>query len=401
MSLRIVVVTGLYPTGSHPQRGMFVRDQVHALLAAGQRVTVAHREMPGLRGVARRLGVGAGAERGSLPSTSSAVADREPARRSRLRAAAGIGRQTHDTLGLVAAVAFLMRDLRRLERDQGRPDVLHAHNAFPAGVAALHYGQERGVPVVITEHSSAFLRGQHTPREVQRAAATYAAADAVVAVSARQADALPHTGVAVRVVPNIVPIHEFRLRASQAASTGSIISIGTLLPHKGMAQIVRAYAGLPEQVRAAHDLCLVGDGPLRPHLAALARGLGIEHRVRLTGHLDRAGVADELARASVLVSGSPVETFGITLVEGLSAGVPFVAPRSGGPQGIWTPQAGVLADGPDEQALRDALLGALALESSPAADQARRAQADARFGPAAVAAQLVEIYDDVRAARTS
>ncbi|GAB96154.1 putative glycosyltransferase [Kineosphaera limosa NBRC 100340] len=436
---------------------MFVRDQVDALRAAGYQVQVAHREMPGLRAVARRLGVGARARAGGPPAgagpadpgsgsaaqpgvpsqTGGSAQTGESARAadaaepgawadaggsaqvgraaqagsSVLLGAAGPGRPTpstaqqvlrvgarfarevHDTLGLAAAVMLLQRDLRDLEREHGRPDVLHAHNAFPAGVAAVRYGRARGIPVVITEHSSAFLRAQHGTAELRRAAATYAAADAVVAVSELQARSLPGVGSGVHVIPNVVPVDDFALRSPTAAAAGSVISIGTLLPHKGMPQVIRAYAALPAAVRAAHALCLVGAGPSRPGLEDLARDLEVD--VRFTGHLDRPAVARELQQAAVLISGSPVETFGVTLVEGLAAGVPFVAPRSGGPQSIWTPGAGVLADGPDEAALSRALTAALALEASPAADQARRTSAVARYGPAAVAAELDALYDEV------
>ncbi|GAB47066.1 glycosyltransferase [Mobilicoccus pelagius] len=431
--MRVAIVAGEYPTSRAPERAMFVRDQVDALRAAGHDVTVVHHEPPTLRravtDVRRRRAVTdvrrRRAERRAAASTSTPVAGRRasvtvssasttapspaPAvvapgtapspsgsagkgASARLRTA---GRVLHDRAGQAAAAAAMRRDLRRLDP---APEVVHAHNVFPAGAAAVRFGRERDVPVVVTEHSSAFRRDQLAPSEIARARRIYEACAAVVAVSPSQAAALPAEDVVV--VGNVVPAG-FGLRRPEAARSGDLVSIGTLRAHKGMDALVRAYAILPAHVRDRHHLVLVGDGPEAPRLAALVAELGLTGRVRLTGHVARDRVATILRGAALVVSASPVETFGVTLLEGLSAGVPFVAVRSGGPESVWFPGAGVLVPTGSPENLALGLEAALTPgtdECTTTPDEDRRRVAQDRFGGPAVAARLSALYRAATAA---
>lgn len=429
--MRVAVVAGEYPSARAPERAMFVRDQVEALRVAGHDVSVVHHDPPTLRrlvsGARRRL-----AERRASPSSpspspspsSEATAPRPsaaaasptpaatPTAAARLRT---LGRVVHDRVGQGIAEVAMVRDLARLDP---APDVVHAHNVFPAGAAAVRFARRSGVPVVVTEHSSAFRRGQLEATEVRRAARIYRRCAAVVAVSPSQAEALPVGGVVV--VGNVVP-EGFRLRRGDAAADGDVVSIGTLMAHKGMDALIRAYALLPAHVRGRHGLVLVGDGPDGPRLRALAAALGVTDRVRFAGHVPRTRVAEILTDAAVLASASPVETFGVTLVEGLSAGVPFVAVRSGGPESVWFPGAGVLVDTSEPTDLAAGIERVLAggeegagaecaenpggrddgepVPQGPSADARRRAQAHERFGGNAVAARLSALYREAAAGR--
>lgn len=424
--MRVAVVAGEYPSARAPERAMYVRDQVDALRAAGHDVSVVHHDPPTLRRLVsaarRRL-----AERRASPSPSPSpeatapgpsAAAASPAPPAAATAAARLrtlGRVVHDRVGQGIAEVAMVRDLARLDP---LPDVVHAHNVFPAGAAAVRFARRRGVPVVVTEHSSAFRRGQYDTTEVRRAARIYRRCAAVVAVSPSQAESLPVGGVVV--VGNVVP-EGFRLRRGDAAADGDVVSIGTLMAHKGMDALIRAYALLPAHVRGRHGLVLVGDGPDGPRLRALAAALGVTDRVRFAGHVPRTRVAEILTDAAVLVSASPVETFGVTLVEGLSAGVPFVAVRSGGPESVWFPGAGVLVDTSEPTDLAAGIERVLAggeesagheghknpggrddgepVPQGPSADARRRAQAHERFGGNAVAARLSARYREAAAGR--
>lgn len=406
--MRVAVVTGEYPTRRAPERAMFVRDQVEALRGSGHQVCVIHHEPPTLRRLANRVRgrLGRPAGHAAAPAQPESALPESALPDSAQSASTGarwriLGRLAHDGVGRTLATATMMRDLRRLDP---APEVVHAHNVFPAGVAAVRYAAraQTHVPVVVTEHSSAFLRGQLAAGEVRTAARVYRAAARVVAVSPRQAEAIPATDV--EVVPNVLPA-DFTLRAPDAAVRGDIVSIGTLMPHKGMETLVRAYAALPAHLRERHRLVLVGDGPQASRLTTTARELGVHERVVLTGHLRRSDVAGVLRGAALLVSASPVETFGMTLIEGLASGVPFVAVRSGGPESVWFTGAGVLVahSTPEDlgagirQALGDDESGTSAQVGS--SDAERRTQVQRRFGADEVAARLSAIYRAAVAAR--
>ncbi len=274
---------------------------------------------------------------------------------------------------------------------------MHAHNVFPAGIAAARFAARHGIPLVVTEHSSAYRRGLLSNGELAHAESVLAQAAAVIAVSPAQAAVLPMARDRVRVIPNVVPIEDFRLRDEEAARSEPILCIAALTPVKGLPVLLRAYAGLPADLRTRHRLRIIGDGPDRAGLVALTARLDLRGQVDFAGYLAPERVREELARAALVVSASDTETFGLTLVEALAAGVPFVATDSGGPRSIWRPGAGVLVPPGSPADLARGLEAALTDNSlqAPEQDRWRRDLAARRFGPDAIATALLTCYTDV------
>ncbi len=295
---------------------------------------------------------------------------------------------------------LLERELNRAAAEEGTPQVVHAHNVFPAGIASARFATRHGAPLVITEHSSAYRRSLLSPSEVARAASMLQQAAAVIAVSPAQAAVLPTARDRVRVIPNVVPVGQFRLRTEAAAQQGPILCIAALTPVKGLPVLLRAYANLPADLCVRHRLRIIGDGPQRAELVALTAQLGLRGQVDFTGYLAPERVREELAQAALVASASDTETFGLTLVEAMAAGVPFVATDSGGPRSIWSPGAGLLVPPGSPADLARGLETALADGSlqTPDQDRWRRHEAEQRFGPDAIATALRACYAEVTTA---
>src|SRR6185436_14775046 len=100
---------------------------------------------------------------------------------------------------------------------------------------------------------------------------------------------------------------------------------------------------------------LFGEEDYAASLRTLAAELGLAHRVDFVGFV--ADVNAEFARLDVLVVPSLVpEGFGLTVVEGMAAGVPVIAPDAGGPAEVITDGVdGVLVPAGDTAALATAL----------------------------------------------
>jgi len=97
------------------------------------------------------------------------------------------------------------------------------------------------------------------------------------------------------------------------------LSVGRLVPYKRTDLIIAAFNAMP-----GRRLLVVGDGPQRERLAAMARP-GIE----LLGHVDDARVAELLGRCRGFVFAG-VEDFGIIMVEAQASGAPVIAFNRGG-----------------------------------------------------------------------
>ena len=111
------------------------------------------------------------------------------------------------------------------------------------------------------------------------------------------------------------------------------------------------------------DVELVGDGPERAALGALARELGVEQRVHFRGWLPFAEVRRAMSQATVLVHPSPGLGDGLpnVLREAMAVGTPVIASRVAGiPEALDDGRCGVLVPPADVGALGEAIAGMLA-----------------------------------------
>ena len=100
----------------------------------------------------------------------------------------------------------------------------------------------------------------------------------------------------------------------------AIVAVGRLVPEKGFDTLLRALAALPEAT-----LTILGEGPDRARLEALAHRLGVAHRLTLPGFA--ADPRPWLDRARVAALPSRFEGYPAVLVEALAAGRPVAATR--------------------------------------------------------------------------
>ncbi len=157
------------------------------------------------------------------------------------------------------------------------------------------------------------------------------------------------------------------------------LSAGRLAPQKRFDLLIRAFA----RSAAAQDrLVILGEGPGRRALEALARRLGVAQQVVLPGH--STDVGDWLARADTFVLASDYEGVPAVLIEAMAAGLPIVATDSSAAMGELLGQSrfGRLVACGDEAALALAIAETrVAADIEGARRQAARFQVE-RAGPA-------------------
>jgi glycosyltransferase involved in cell wall biosynthesis len=97
-----------------------------------------------------------------------------------------------------------------------------------------------------------------------------------------------------------------------------LVSVGRMVPPKGFDDLIRAFA-----MQREGSLVILGEGPLRPELEALAHSLGLADRIAMPGFLN----APEhiLQAADLYVSSSHWEGYPLTLIEAYACGLPVVA----------------------------------------------------------------------------
>jgi glycosyltransferase involved in cell wall biosynthesis len=126
----------------------------------------------------------------------------------------------------------------------------------------------------------------------------------------------------LRYIPNGVDLSRFAARDTQAVpGPVTIGTVAALRPEKNLARLLHAFALLPERLDAR--LMIVGDGPERATLEALARELGRASQVHFTGHV--ADPAPLYARFDVFAMSSDTEQMPISVLEAMAAGLPVAS----------------------------------------------------------------------------
>ncbi|MDT0302547.1 glycosyltransferase [Streptomonospora wellingtoniae] len=228
--------------------------------------------------------------------------------------------------------------------NRDRPHIVHAH-FWMSGRAALDAAARTGIPVVQTFHALGAEKRRHqgpddtSPPERESTERDVAhRVDRIVATSGQERRELRTWNVAhnrITVIPCAVDCGSFRPEgpAAERGDRPRILTLGRLVPRKGIRTAIGALAGVPDA-----ELVVVGGAPPEridadPEIAALrasAGDAGVADRVVFTGGVPRSRVPELLRSADIAVSVPWYEPFGMSTVEAMACGVPVIASHVGG-----------------------------------------------------------------------
>lgn len=307
--MKVLIVAEYYPRASDPVRGIWAHRQALAARDAGAdlRVLVLHRPLPPLA-AARRLDVGALREAMSQPRN----AELDGLQVGYVRYLSPPRPLSYGSWGAWAAPA-LRRALTRI-RQSFTYDLIHAHYAVPAGDAVRRSAP--AAPLVISVHGHD-VYGPASPN----VSTTLAHATLVLPNSAgTERRCVRHGASATRVVRLGADVPD---AAPGPPAVPTLVTVGNLVARKRHGDVVRALAMLAERHPQLRYV-IVGDGPEREQLRALARSLGIADRVELAGALPHPGAVAAAQSATAFVLPSVDEAFGVAYLEAMAAGVPAI-----------------------------------------------------------------------------
>lgn len=249
-------------------------------------------------------------------------------------------------------------------RDFGA-DCLLASFGYPDAVAGSLLAAALDLPLVVKLHGNDVnVMARGGGRRARRIVAALTAAERIVTVSRDLADsvtALGIDGTKLAVVYNGVDHERFRPGSEEASGDGEeqrIVYAGNLKMSKGCGDLIEAFAELARS-RPDASLVLIGDGPDRARLEALAAAAGVAGRVRFTGRRPHAELAAAFREAALVCLASHAEGVPNVLLEAMACGTPVVATRVGGVPEIVPESAGMLVEPHDKAALAGALAAAL------------------------------------------
>src|SRR6266550_9012467 len=298
--------------------------------------------------------------------------------------------------GEVSKAKYGRRALKALLRDR-RPDLVQIEEEPNTHAARQVLGAARrlGIPVVLFTHQNVDLEQGwwahwKQRRMLRKLTGLVAGSDLAGTLVRRDAPNLP-----IAVIPQLGALapHEPQHVPHEGLAIGYV---GRLVPHKGLDILLQALA---QQRGAKWRLTIVGDGPERERLEALASELRLAARVRWTGGLPAEQVANLWPDLDVLVQPSRAqdnwrETNGHVLIEAMANEVAVLGTDSGViPELIG--DAGLVVPNGDVAALSAALARLTDTNARRTLAQAARARALRLYSDDAIAERTLEFWKQV------
>ena len=232
-----------------------------------------------------------------------------------------------------------------------KPDVVHLHVAYPAGPAAVAWAKKWGVPVVLTEHWTAYHNFKALPwwrRRVVRDVIRQA--DVLCPVSedlgSAIADAVPNGTAAVHVVPNVVDTALFKVaepellsgvpvgvtrRKMERDGINRILHVSSLNDdQKNVTGLLDALEGMMRNQDSLRATFVGGEAADLDGYKAKVDAMDLSERIAFTGPLSTTDVVHKMQSHDVLVLNSRRENFPCVIPEAWACGLPVMSTNVGG-----------------------------------------------------------------------
>jgi phosphatidylinositol alpha-mannosyltransferase len=279
-------------------------------------------------------------------------------------------------------------------------DVIHVHNPFGAMLPQMSILRSRAPVTVATIHS--VVPAGYRPLRVFSGFLNrvFQRLDERICVSEAVIDSMrpffPELGF--RTIPNGIDVDFFSPDAAPLPDLDgkrNIVFVGRFDPRNGVKHMIGSFTALRD-TRDDVRLIVVGDGPLRPVVERMVPP-ELRDDVYFTGRVNRLR-ARYLAGADILCTPCSLASFGMVLLEGMSAGLPVVASRLPGFELVMRDGIdGLMVDRADDELGFAQALGALLDDPgrARAMGEAGRRRAVEVFAWPLVVDRLEALYDEL------
>ena len=214
-------------------------------------------------------------------------------------------------------------------------DLLHVHYALPHATAAQLAREITSKPYVTTLHGSDVTILGSDPSYEPTNTMSIEHSDAITTVSKYMArEAKDNLGIEkeIKVIPNFVDHELYQPAPCQIIDNPhpraiTLVHVSNFRPVKRIEDLIYSMCIITKKEPDA-QLILVGDGPERHRIERLIDKLDLRRNILVTGY--RSDVAAMMNCADALVLCSETENAPLTILEGMSCGLPIIATNVGG-----------------------------------------------------------------------
>ncbi|QYA44586.1 glycosyltransferase [Macrococcoides bohemicum] len=331
--MKIVSIPRWYPTLQNPNNGIFFKEQNELLNNASDiDIEVLYVEIPSISRYFKKKVFNNKIIETSVRTRYFVIPRIIP----RIK---WIQEQTH-----YFATLYLFK---RYIENNGKPDIIHAHVSIISGQTALRLGKKYTIPVVITEHHSVVIDNKKTLRKMKK---IIESADSFITVSEFLKKKLEMNNI--EVIPNF--IKEEIKPYNGKLDDFTIITVSNLTPNKNTKLLIDA-VDLVNKEGLNVKLKIIGNGPLLAEYYEYIHNNNIQNIVFMN-QMNNSEVIKEISKSNILVSTSKIETFGVSILEAISVGVPVISTNSGGPLDIVNDINGIILKSDDPYELANVII---------------------------------------------
>ncbi|MFH1074312.1 MAG: glycosyltransferase, partial [Candidatus Firestonebacteria bacterium] len=269
-------------------------------------------------------------------------------------------------------------------------------HVYYSALPALFYKIFYGIPYVITEHSTAFIRGDLSFLDKLKVKLYYLFCSANLPVSADLGEKIKELGVKkpYKVIPNVYdPLIFFPGKEKEKPAIINMVFVGNLVEQKGLKYLLPALENLK---RRDFFLNVIGDGPLKEDLISFAGKLGVASNINFPGRKTKPEIAEIMRASDFFVLPSLAENLPCVIIEAFACGLPVLASDVGGIPEIVNKDNGLVFKSGDTAALT-AALDLFMAEHRRYDKQKIAAYALSNFSYTAVGKKLSEIFEKITA----
>lgn len=321
---KVLVISNMYPSASHPSYGIFVKNQVEALKRAGIEVDIAVNDNP------------------------------------------AVGKKN-----VITKYAKWAKNALSLgNKEKNDYTVTHAHYVFPSGMLSLALKKMFRIPYIVTAHGGDIERMAKKNERIRKwTASILQQAEHVIAVGPVLAEQIerdfqvPATKISILSMGvNRTIFHQadkvaVRQELQVAEDVFTFLFVGNVIEQKGVEELLHAYRQVRANTDRATQLIIVGS---RRDMAFIERIQPlVDEHVRFEDPVKQPQLAKWFQAADTFVLPSHLEGFGLVALEALACGTPVIASQVGGLVSLLGDGAGKLVPAKNSDALREEMLRAL------------------------------------------
>jgi len=370
VKIKVLIIPESFPTDENPVAGIFIKDQIKAL----------------------------------LPHCEISVFNSNPWYRGQYEAIEGV--RFYDfhlfanrlpTLTKPLGYAWWEMQSFRLAKKIPKPDIIHLHGAAMRGKWVEKLAAYWKIPFVVTEHTGPWSSIANRPRIFARAKRTLGKAAAVIPVSNHLKQEMIDSGVEAKrweVFGNPVDTELFSLRKSGLASSQNMLFLGRLDNFKGGLRTLKAFHKGANKI-PNYRLTIAGTGAESEAIAQYIADNNLSDRVEF---LNQSFSRDEMRtlfhQSSFLVFPSLFESFGLVAAEAMATGLPVIITNRTGPRDFTNPEVGIAVNAESVEDIGAAMVKLVGEIDGFSPGEIRRFIKD-RYGMERYAQHLTGCYDRI------